>query len=140
MHKCRRILLYVKYNMGRVIVLFFALTAISIILLISLALWNGSSEGIEEIKETYGGAFVVTPAFPLPDEGNKAYSPYWEPIGEESEEYRYIGPLLDTDMIKEIRTVSGINNYCVEQTMDISFQEMDFLPGIHASTMEKIRV
>lgn len=125
--------------MGRVIVLFFALTAISIILLISLALWNGSSEGIEEIKETYGGAFVVTPAFPLPDEGNKAYSPYWEPIGEESEEYRYIGPLLDTDMIKEIRTVSGINNYCVEQTMDISFQEMDFLPGIHASTMEKIQ-
>lgn len=135
----RRIFVYIKHNKGRVTLLFFALTVISTILLISFALWQGSSNGIEEIKKTYGGTFVVTPAFPLPDEGNKAYSPYWEPVGEEGEEYRYVGPLLDNRMINAIRAVSGIHDCCVEQTMDLSFREIDFLPGIHASTMEKIQ-
>ncbi|MBM6972231.1 hypothetical protein H6A17_14540, partial [Mordavella massiliensis] len=60
----KRSLLYIKTHKFRSILLLFTLTVIASGMLIGLTVWQGSREGMQDLKETYGNSFKVTAIIP----------------------------------------------------------------------------
>ena len=103
----KRAAIYLTKNKARCIVLFFILTLISSIIMLSLCLRRGSQESVQKLRATYGSNFTVE-------------------VNEEGEQ-----PEFSEGTIEKIRKVGGIRDICIKASgIGLYFNDLEFLPGL----------
>lgn len=132
----KRSLLYIKTHKFRSILLLFTLTVIASGMLIGLTVWQGSREGMQDLKETYGNSFKVTAIIPQTADDTRL----WEQTGNVPGfiQYYYKGSKVDDELVRKIREVEGVTAYNKEYTLLLTYlPEIDLVDGLH-TYFEKI--
>ena len=132
----KRSLLYIKTHKFRSILLLFTLTVIASGMLIGLTVWQGSREGMQDLKEAYGNSFKVTAIIPQTADDTRL----WEQTGNVPGfiQYYYKGSKVDDELVRKIREVEGVTAYNKEYTLLLTYlPEIDLVDGLH-TYFEKI--
>ena len=115
----KRSAIYLTKNKARCILLFFILTLISVIIMLSLCLRRGSQESVRKLRETYGSNFTV-----------KA------DIKEAGEQPEFSQKTIER-IIEKVQGAGEIRDICTEiRRTSLHFGDLEFLPGLFTSLLE----
>ena len=119
MNVWKRAGIYLTKNKGRCILLFFILTLISGVIMLSLCLRKGSQESVQKLRKTYGSNFFIKAdkEGKLPEYNEKTVE----------------------KIIEKTRETGGIRDTCFETTgVSLYFGDLEFLPGLHTTALLEI--
>lgn len=131
----RRSLIYLKTHKLRCILLMFTLTVIASGMMLGLAIWKGSQDGMQELQKAYGNSFTVKAIIPQNAEDKNL----WEQTGDIPgfEQYRYKGSIVDDELIDKVMEVEGVTDVCKEAKSYLAyFPEVDLIDALLARLAE----
>ena len=131
----RRSLIYLKTHKLRCILLMFTLTVIASGMMLGLAIWKGSQDGMQELQKTYGNSFTIKAIIPQNAEDKNL----WEQTGDIPgfEQYRYKGSIVDDELIDKVMEVEGVTDVCKEAKSYLAyFPEVDLIDALLARLAE----
>ena len=131
----RRSLIYLKTHKLRCILLMFTLTVIASGMMLGLAIWKGSQDGMQELQKAYGNSFTVKAIIPQNAEDKNL----WEQTGDIPgfEQYRYKGLIVDDELIDKVMEVEGVTDVCKEAKSYLAyFPEVDLIDALLARLAE----
>lgn len=119
----QRAFLYNIRKKGKSSILFLILFLMALTVLVGLAIYRGTNQGIQKLRESMGGSFKTEAIYSKDDLSVWQSSP-------QGGSMRYIGPKVDEKLMKEIMSFDGIEKYNAVYSWELYADDLELFDGL----------